>query len=88
MLTWDDCVALSDLSEEEIAALAAHEHCPATIAAELGYYLVQTADGQMRIKSMIRDDIAEALREGDLYRAALLKNVLRHFIEIHPPTTN
>ncbi len=51
-------------------------------------FTMQTADGQMRIKSMIRDDIAEALREGDLYRAALLKNVLRHFIEIHPPTTN
>jgi len=83
MLSWDDCVGLSSLTEEEIAAIAAHEHCPEMIAAGLGSFLVETADGRRRIRAMIRDDISQAGKRGDLYRAALLKLVLRHFVESH-----
>lgn len=36
MLTFDDCVALCDLSEEEVAAIAEHEHIPAIVAAARG----------------------------------------------------
>lgn len=81
MLTWQDCVGLSDLTEEEIEAIASHEHCPDMIAAELGHYLLETPDGQLRLKAIIRDDIANAVAKGDIQRAARLKQVLRHFIE-------
>ncbi len=40
MLTYEDCVGLTDLTEEEIEAIAQHEHLPEIIAAELGCYLV------------------------------------------------
>jgi hypothetical protein len=36
MLTLEDRIALSDLTHEEIDAIAEHEHLPETIAAELG----------------------------------------------------
>ena len=39
MITIEDCLALSDLTEEEIDAIAEHEHLPEIIAAELGNYL-------------------------------------------------
>ena len=60
MLTLEDCVALSDLTEDEILAIAEHEHIPEMAAAELGNYLVHAADGERYIKAMIRDDIAAA----------------------------
>lgn len=45
MLTFEDCIALSELTDEEIAAIAEHEHPPVIVAAELGNYLIHGADG-------------------------------------------
>jgi hypothetical protein len=84
MLTLEDCIALSELTEEEILAIAEHEHIPEMAAAELGSYLVQTTEGETRISVMIRDDIDHAHRVGDFKRAALLRCCLRHFLEHHP----
>ena len=84
MLSLEDCVALSSLTEAEIAAIAEHEHLPMVIAAELGHYLVQTPDGGRCIKRMIRDDITVAQERGDLLHALALKLVLRHYLSCHP----
>ena len=84
MLSLEDCLALCDLSEEEVLAIAQHEHIPQMAAAEMGNYLVQTPEGEMRIKSIIRDDIAEAQRRGDAAHALALKLVLRNFVLQHP----
>lgn len=81
MLTLEDCIALSDLTLEEIDAIAEHEHLPETIATELGCYLVHCPDGRQAIRSMIRDDIETARNRGDFRHAAELKLVLRHFVE-------
>jgi hypothetical protein len=48
MLTMEDCVQMSDLSEEEIAAIAEHERLPALAATELGHYLLHSPDGLRR----------------------------------------
>ena len=81
MLTLEDCLGLSDLSREEIDAIAEHEHLPEVIAAELGNYLVHTAIGQRAIKDIMRDDILAAQARGDFRHSAMLKLVLRHFID-------
>lgn len=81
MLTLDDCLDWCDLGREEIKAIAEHEHLPELIAAELGDYLVRTANGQRAIKDIIRDDILAAQARGDFGRSAKLKLVLRHFID-------
>ena len=60
MLTLQDCIALSELTDEEIDAIAEDKHLPTIIAAELGSYLIHTASGERRIKAIIRDDIAHA----------------------------
>lgn len=83
MLTLQDCLALSELTEDEVAAIAAHEHCHEMIAAELGHYLVETPGGRLRIKAMIQDDLAAAAKAGDLTRTSLLKSVLKHFVATH-----
>ncbi len=81
MLTLEDCIALSDLTREEIDAIAEHEHRPEVIAASLGCYLVHCPGGQQAIKAIIRDDIEAARGRRDFRHAAQLKLVLRHFIE-------
>ena len=84
MLCLEDCLALCDLSEEEVLAIAEHEHIPEIAAAEMGNYLVHAPDGEPCIRSMVRDDIAAAAAAGDRTRELALKLVLRNFIAQHP----
>ena len=84
MLTLEDCLALCELTEEEVLAIAEHEHIPHIAAAELGNYLVHTPQGEMRIKAIILDDIASARARGQLAVELSLKLVLRNFVLQHP----
>ncbi len=83
LITIEDCVGLSGLTREEIEAIAEHEHLPEIVAAELGFYLDQTPEGQRTIRSMIEDDIAHAITSRDLKRAGVMKVVLAHYIRHH-----
>jgi hypothetical protein len=84
MLTRQDCIGLSELTEEEIAAIAEHEHVPEMVALEIGNYLVHSPEGEFRIRRIILDDIDAARSRGDHQHAARLKLVLKHFCECHP----
>src|SRR5581483_10446806 len=83
-LTFEDCLGLCDLNEEEVLAIAEHEHIPAMAALELGNYLVHSGGGEERVKAMIRDDIAAAAASGDRLRALALKSIIRDYILKHP----
>jgi len=84
MLTLEDCIAMSGLTEEEILAIAQHEHIPQMAATELGNYLCHSPEGELCIKAMIRDDIAGAVARADRDRELALKLVLRTFVLQHP----
>jgi len=83
MLTVQDCLAMCELTEEEVRAIAQHEHIPEVVAAELGSYLVHSDEGERQIEHMIVDDIAVARDAGNVRRAAELNLVLKHFAETH-----
>ena len=83
MLTLQDCIELSELTEEEILAIAEHEHIPEMAALEMGSYLVHTTEGQVAIKRMIADDIAHAQETGNTKHAAVLKHVLKDYLKHH-----
>ena len=70
MLTFEDCIALCGLSEEEVAAIAEHEHIPEIAALELGDYLIHTDNGELLIKKMIIDDIEHSRASGNIKHAA------------------
>ena len=80
MLSLEDCIALSGLTEDEVLAIAQHEHIPEIAAAELGNYLSRSEDGRLAIKSMIREDIQAAAARGERERVLALKVVLRHYV--------
>jgi hypothetical protein len=84
MITFEDCLALCELTEDEIDAIAEHEHLPETAALEMGSYLIHGPDGELLVQRIILDDIVAARTRGDLVHAARLKQTLRHFIEQHP----
>lgn len=83
MLTYEECLAMCDLTEGEIEAIAEHEHMDPMLALALGQYLI-SHDGDQRIKGIILDDISRAERCGNQRHAEVLRKVLHHFIATHP----
>ena len=86
MLTYEDCLGLCELTEDEIRAIAEHEHLPEIVALELGNSLIRGPDGELLVSRMLIEDIRAAQQRGDLVHAAKLKHTLRHFIEQHIAT--
>lgn len=83
MLTFEDCLGLSELTEDEILAIAEHENIPELAALEFGNYLMRTPSGERRLKRIHLDDIAAARKSGNVRHAATLKLVLRHYCREH-----
>ena len=83
MLSYEDCIALSGLTTEEIAAIAMHEHLPAMAALQMGVSLCDSGHGKLLIQRMIMEDSQKACRRGNLKAAARFGLVLHHFIEKH-----
>ena len=84
MLSLEDCIALCGLDENEVLAIAEHEHIPEIAAAALAGYLVRQPHGGEKIRTMIIDDIRKALDERRINHAAELFMALRHFLQEHP----
>lgn len=84
MITIEDCIAMCGLTQDEVLAIAEHEHIPEIAAAALGQYLLTQDDGTEKISAMLRDDIRLAIRRNDLAHARQLFMALRHFLSSHP----
>src|SRR5262245_45987673 len=75
---------MCDLTEEEILAIAEHEHIPEIAAAALAQYLLSQERGPEKIRAILQDDIRAALARGDRQHARELFMALRHFLLVHP----
>ncbi len=84
MISLEDCVAMCGLTEDEVLAIAEHEHVPEIAATNLARYLLHREHGPEHIQGMIVDDIRTALREKDTKHAAELFSTLRHFLSEYP----
>jgi hypothetical protein len=84
MIALEDCMAMCGLSQEEIDAIAEHEHIPEIAAAALADYLMHKQKGAAIVRDMIRDDIRHAIRVGDAPHARQLIHALNHFLKDHP----
>lgn len=83
MLTYEDCIGMSELTSDEVDAIAEHEHVPSIVALEMGRYLMSGPDGTRLVKRIIVDDIDHARERGDTLHAACLKLILRDFCRRH-----
>ena len=84
MVDYESALALANLTQEEVDAIAHHEDLSATAALEMGNYLCETPEGERRLKRIILDEIDAAKGRGDHAAAAKLRLVVRHFVETHP----
>jgi hypothetical protein len=65
MISLEDCVALCGLTEEQVLAIAEHEHLPEIASAALAQYLSKQEHGMEKIRDMIVDDIRRAQQRRD-----------------------
>jgi hypothetical protein len=84
VITLEDCVAFCGVTEEEVLAIAEHEHMPAVSAAALTRYLLSLDHGSDNVRDMIIDDIRQAQRNDDKEHVLILLHVLHHFLRRHP----
>ena len=84
MITLEDCLAFCDLTEEEVLAIAEHEHMPEMAAIAYGQYLLRKDEGLHVICRMIVDDIRAAQSRNDKAHVQTLLHVLHHFLRNHP----
>ena len=84
MISLEDCVGLSGLTEEEVLAIAEHERIPEIAASALGQYLSRQEHGIEQIRDMIVHDIRQAQQGQDKQRILVLLHVLHHFLKAHP----
>jgi hypothetical protein len=87
MISLEDCVGFCGLSEEEVLAIAEHEHLPEIAATALAQYLLSQQHGSDRVRDMIVDDIRSAQVARDKERVLTLLHVLHHFLKTHPEAT-
>jgi len=84
MITLEDCIAFCGLTEEEVLAIAEHEHLSEIAATALAQYLLSHEHGTEKVRDMIVDDIREAQHRDDKARVRTLLHVLHHFLKTHP----
>ena len=84
MISLEDCIAMSGLEEEEILAIAEHEHVSEAVACGIAQYLSKTPAGERAVRDMIFDDIRDAQAKGDTEHVRLLLHVLHHYLREHP----
>ena len=84
MITIEDIVGMTDLSEEEILAVAEHEHIPEAAAAALADYMMHQPKGPEAVRDMIIDDIHKCVAENRKEDARHLIMALHHFVTENP----
>lgn len=84
MINMHDIVDMTDLTDDEIAAVAEHEGLSKLNAAALAQYVLAHHRGAARVHDMICDDIRAALHKKDIDHARDLYVTLKHFIAEHP----
>ncbi len=84
MITLEDCIGMCGLTEEEVLAIAEHEHLPEVAATALAQYLLSREHGSEKVRDMIVDDIREAQWSGNREHVLTLLHVLHHFVLTHP----
>lgn len=84
MLTLKDCLDYSDLTEEEVAVIAAHEHLPYPVAVELACGLAQNSEGEALLRSLLKAAVREARDHHDAAVLQAARAALERFAADHP----
>jgi hypothetical protein len=87
MITLEECVAFCGLTEQEVLAIAEHEHIPEIAATSLAEYLSHQEHGAEKVRDMIVDGIRASQTRNDKEHVVTLLHVLHHFLKNAPPSS-
>lgn len=81
MISIKDCLDYSDLTEDEVAVIAEHEHLPYASAAQLACCLAQSSDGTEVLRCLLKDCVCDAAAGGG---RVLAQRAYAQFAANHP----
>lgn len=84
MLSLQECLDLSGLTEEEIQVIAEHEHVPDIVAAEMGNALLNSPKGLYAMRRFIQENLENAISQGQRDKAKRLERLYDRFVSAHP----
>jgi hypothetical protein len=84
MITVEDLIDFSELSPDEIEAIAEHTHEPVVVCVAHAETLLECEQGICTIKQYLIDDIEHAKQLGNKQHANTLKSTYKAFEKSHP----
>jgi hypothetical protein len=78
MISLEDCIAFCGLTEEEVLAIAEHEHLPEIDAAAFAQCLLSQEHGSEKVRDR------QAQFDGNKEHVLSLLHALHHFLKTHP----
>ena len=84
MISIKDCIDYSDLTEDEVAAIAEHEHLPYACAAQMACCLAQSQEGTELLRCLLKNAVCDAATCGHEESVRLAQHALQQFIANHP----
>ena len=86
MISIKDCLDYSDLTEDEVAAIAEHEHLPFACAVQLACGLAQSQDGTEVLRCLLKNAICDAQSCGHAEAIKVAQRAYQQFTSNHPET--
>lgn len=84
MISIKDCIDYSDLTEDEVAAIAEHEHLPYASAAQLACCLAQSQEGAELLRCLLKNAVCDASACGHAEALRTARRAERQFAANHP----
>lgn len=84
MISIKDCLDYSDLTEDEIEVIAAHEHLPYPCAAELACSLAQTQEGTEVLRCLLKNAVCDAANCRAAGALCTAQRAYEQFVQRHP----
>lgn len=84
MISIKDCLDYSDLTEDEVAVIAEHEHLPYACAAQLACGLAQSQDGTEVLRCLLKNAVCDAKSCGHVEALRIAQSACAQFAANHP----
>lgn len=84
MITLKDCLDYSDLTEEEVAVIAAHEHLTYPFAVEMACGMSQSQEGEDLLRCLLKAAVRDARHDHDSAALKAARHALQEFAAAHP----
>lgn len=84
MISIKDCLDYSDLTEEEVAVIAEHEHLPYPCAVEMACGLAQTGEGTELLRCLLKNAVGDASENERAEALQAAQRAYERFTADHP----